>query len=101
MNLNSKKLISLENYVELKSQQYNSKKVLFEKLLNDYLLKHIEKIEVLKNRLTQSSYRKILEKGFCFITSPAGDCIKTVGQFESNKGNGLNIHFQDGSTKLS
>lgn len=99
-NLNSRKLLSLENYVELKNQQYNSRSVLFEKLLNCYINKYSDKLEVLKNRLDQSSYRKILEKGFCFITSKEGDCIQTVEQFETERENGLSIHFQDGSTSL-
>ncbi|MDR3031011.1 MAG: hypothetical protein LBU35_01335, partial [Holosporales bacterium] len=100
LKLQSKKLISLENYFQLKLHQYNSKQSVFNSILRTYIPKYKEKFSVLSNRLEQGSYKKVLGKGFCFITGISGNAIKTVIEFKKEKKNGLKVHFQDGVTNL-
>jgi exodeoxyribonuclease VII large subunit len=100
LKLQAKKLISLENYIQLKYQQYNSKKNVFNNILENYIPKYKEKISIFANRLAQASYKKTLEKGFCFITTNNGTTVETVAAFQKKKTNGLLIHFQDGIIDL-
>lgn len=98
LKLQSKKLIRLESYVGLKKQKFESAYSVYERLLKGYLAKYMDKMESLSGRLEQSSFKKILSKGFCFITDNNGKTIETKEMFLNSRGSGINIHFQDGTT---
>lgn len=96
LKLQSKKLISLENYIGLKKQKFESYASAYDRTLKNYFDKYLEKIIVLSNRLEQGSFKKILSKGFCFITDNSGKTIETKEKFLKLKGSEFCIHFQDG-----
>lgn len=100
LKLKMKKIISLENYLSLKQQKYNASKNIFNRLSKIYLTKYFDRMESLFNRLEQGSFKKILSKGFCFITDKTNKTIETKKIFEKYKNDELIIHFQDGSTNL-
>ncbi|MDR0942208.1 MAG: exodeoxyribonuclease VII large subunit [Holosporales bacterium] len=100
LTLQSKKLINLGNYISLKKQKYELLSAIYVKLLRTYLSKYFDRAEVLFNRLEQGSFKKILEKGFCFVTDKLGKPIETKVEFEKSKGNEIIIHFQDGSVTI-
>ncbi|GHT89149.1 hypothetical protein FACS1894113_3410 [Alphaproteobacteria bacterium] len=100
LKLQSKKLISLKSYIQLKTQQYISKQSVFDKIAGNFSARYKDKLETLSNRLEQGSYKKILEKGFCFITGKTGNSVKTVSEFEAEKDVGLVVHFQDGTAHV-
>ncbi len=97
LRLQSKKLISLENYIRLKRQKFEASISVYNRILKNYFDKYLEKIIVLSNRLEQGSFKKILSKGFCFITDSSGNTIETKEKFQRQKGSEFCIHFQDGS----
>ncbi len=96
LRLQSKKLISLKNYIGLKRQKFESLASAYNRTLKNYFDKYLEKIIVLSNRLEQGSFKKILSKGFCFITDNSGKTIETKEKFLGLKGSEFCIHFQDG-----
>lgn len=120
LKLKTKKLISLESYLDLKKQKFEMILKSFQKLQESYLSKYFDKCESLSldklkksylvryfdkceslfKRLEQASFKKILEKGFCFITDKFGKIIETQNEFEISKTNGLRIHFQDGTANI-
>jgi exodeoxyribonuclease VII large subunit len=100
LKLQSKKMINLESYILLKKQSYESVATLFVKLLRTYLDKHFSKMESLSARLEQGSFKKILKKGFCFLTDKFEKPIETKIEFEKVKGNDVIIHFQDGTANI-
>ena len=100
LKLRTKKLVSLEYYLQLKRQKCIVAANSLSRLSKNYLLRYFDKSESLFNRLEQGSFKKILVKGFCFITDASGKTIETTIDFKNSKESGLNIHFQDGSVKL-
>ena len=98
--LKSIRIITPTNYLTLRQQTFLNLVKSYEKIQSSYITQAQEKISVLANRLEQSSFRKILSKGFCFITDPNGVIVETKTKFEDNRHRGLNIHFQDGITKI-
>lgn len=53
-----------------------------------------QKFILLLHRLEHGSYQKILDKGFCWTTTPDGAFITRAAQVK--KGAALNLHFVDG-----
>jgi exonuclease VII large subunit len=98
--LRAKRLVSLDNYIAMKKQSYESRASRFTTLLGMYLSRQLEKAEVIFNRLDQSSFKSILRKGFCFVTDRLGRTIETKEIFESERANGVMLHFADGSVRL-
>lgn len=97
LKLQSKKLVNLESYIRLKKQKFEASISVYDRVLKNYFSKYSEKINVLSNRLEQGSFKKILSKGFCFITDKTGKTIETKENFLNLQGSEFNIHFQDGS----
>ena len=100
LNLRAQKLISPQNYLDLKRQKFESIAQYFNKIITSKMTQYLDRFAVISNRLEQASFRKILEKGFCFMTSLDGKIIATKEDFECTRKNGVNIHFQDGTTKV-
>ncbi|MDR2667233.1 MAG: exodeoxyribonuclease VII large subunit [Holosporales bacterium] len=100
LKLLSKRILSLENYVLLKKQRYTAASNTVKKLTSTYLARYLDKFESLFNRLEQASFKKILEKGFCFITSCDGKTVRTKEQFTKTAGSRRLIHFQDGPVEI-
>lgn len=99
LKLKNQKIKNLENYINYKSQDFISKASIFDKLMRSYLDKCNEKISILYNRLEQGSYKKTLEKGFCFISDKNGNTIKTKECFDRSQKSDLLITFSDGIAK--
>ena len=97
LRLQTKKLVSLDSYLAFKKQMFTTRSTAFSKLLEIYLEKYFDRVRTLSDRMEQGSYRKILEKGFCFITTKSGKTIETKLQFENSKDQGFSIHFKDGN----
>jgi exodeoxyribonuclease VII large subunit len=100
LRLQKQKIISLENYMALKKQTYSSISRVFDRLVDVYLNKYCELMENLSGRLEQGSYRKILEKGFCFITDTKGEAIKTKVEFENKNNEPMLLNFVDGIASI-
>ena len=100
LKLSSQRITNLDHFISLKKQQFETQAISFGKLVKNYLLRYFEKFETFSNRLEQASFKKILEKGFCFITDQFGKTIETKSDFETAKSNNLTVHFQDGSSKI-
>ena len=98
--LNARRLISPQNYINLKTQKFNATLQFFNKLRKNYLIRYFDRFETMSNRLEQSSFKKILSKGFCFITDEAGKTVETKTTFEQIRKNDLTLHFQDGIAKI-
>lgn len=99
--LKSHRLISPKQFFNLKSQQYFNFAQVFNKILSHYLAQYIERLAILDNRLEQASFKKILSKGFCFITDSLGNTIETKKRFEGVDASTLHLHFQDGDASIS
>jgi exodeoxyribonuclease VII large subunit len=100
LRLKTKKLSNLESYIALKKHEYEAAANVFSKLLRIYLITYIDKMDALFNRLEQSSFKKILSKGFCFITDNNGNVVATKEDFINEKATGLSVHFQDGTVDI-
>lgn len=98
--IEKQKIGNLDHYIMLKKQQYESKLIYFEMLTRTFFQKYDDIIKTLSARLEQSSYRKILEKGFCFITDQNENAIKTCVEFSKKSKEGITIHFYDGISKI-
>jgi exodeoxyribonuclease VII large subunit len=100
LKLERQKIANLNNYIQLKIQQFTTYSTIFGKIAENYLSRYEELLESLDNRLEQSSYKKILEKGFCFITNNGGENIKTKSEFLMARKEDLLLNFADGTTGL-
>ncbi|MDR2074614.1 MAG: exodeoxyribonuclease VII large subunit [Holosporales bacterium] len=100
LKLQKQKIISLENYIALKKQTCSSASSVFDKLMKVYLNRYFELITILSGRLEQGSYKKILEKGFCFITDTKGGAIKTKVEFENKGDEQMLLNFVDGTASI-
>jgi exodeoxyribonuclease VII large subunit len=100
MRLRTKKLISLNSYLILKRQKYEEAKRQLDKQMENFMKQSMKNMVVLCNRLEQSSFKKILEKGFCFVTDKHGKTVKTKAEFEISMVEGVTIHFQDGGATV-
>lgn len=100
MKSDRQKIGGLDHYFLLKKQQYDSRLFYFERLRKTCCEKYKEFLQILSVRLEQSSYKKILEKGFCFITDNEGNAIKTCKDFLMRNKSDITIHFYDGSSKI-
>jgi exodeoxyribonuclease VII large subunit len=100
LRIQSRRLPELVSYITAKNQNYDSSSRRFMWLLKSYIEGRIEKTSVLFNRLEQSSFKSILKKGFCFVTSRLGKTIETKEMFEREASNGVILHFSDGSVDL-
>ncbi|MBQ7524275.1 MAG: exodeoxyribonuclease VII large subunit [Alphaproteobacteria bacterium] len=58
------------------------------------------RISVLFNRLEQSSFKKVLARGFCFVTDKSGRIVGTAENFRLAAADGLTLHFQDGEVQV-
>ena len=96
LRLQSKKLVSLESYIGLKKQKFETHVAAYDRILKNYFNEYLKKIDILSNRLEQASFKKILSKGFCFITDDSGKTIETKEKFLEQKESEFSIHFQDG-----
>lgn len=96
LSLKSRRLISPKQYISLKYQQYSNVSQTFNKLMSNFLEKYQDKLSTFFIRLEQASFKKILSKGFCFITDNSGKTIETKKSFENADANELRLHFQDG-----
>lgn len=94
------RIISPANYILIKKQRFEATSQSFNKILKNYLVRYFDKFETMQNRLEQSSFNKILSKGFCFITDQTGKTVETKEIFEQSRNNELAIHFQDGVSKI-
>jgi exodeoxyribonuclease VII large subunit len=101
LKLEGQKIANLGNYIQIKAQQFTTCAIGLSREMKGYLVKHEETLETIANRLEQSSYRKILEKGFCFITDNRGANIKTRTDFLGAKKEELVLNFVDGTAGLS
>ena len=99
--LSGNKMISLKNFVELKRHVFCSHSNIFDKLLERYIEKYDEHLRGLCGRLDQASYKKILDKGFCFITTKSGASVQEKKAFEEGRDSKLIIHFKDGDVELN
>ena len=100
LKLQQQKISKLEHYFELKKQSYITKKISFDKIMFAYFEKYNENIKSLSGRLEQGSYKKILEKGFCFISDKSGKLVSSKGSFDSANKKELKINFSDGSSEI-
>ncbi len=100
LRLQKQKITNLQNYIKLKEQEYISKINVFQKIKTQYLQKYTDTLATLSTRLEQSSYKKILEKGFCFITDSNGETVTTKAAFSSKNKNDMSINFVDGTVDL-
>ncbi|MDR1391145.1 MAG: exodeoxyribonuclease VII large subunit [Holosporales bacterium] len=100
LRLKTKKMISLISYFQLKKQKYLAVSSIFTKLSKIYLVRYFDRFISLSQRLEQGSFKKILDKGFCFIIDSFGKTIETKASFESLKGSELKIHFSDGIVSI-
>ena len=90
----SDKLGNLDRFIQLKRHDIETYSNSFNKLVKSYLVRYFDKFESMAIRLEQASFKKILEKGFCFITDKFGP------EFETSRTKGLSIHFKDGSAEI-
>ena len=100
LKLKTKKLMQLDSYINLKKHQYSSVNKRLERASDVYLQTIHEKIKSLFVRLEQSSFMKILGKGFCFITNAKGETINTKKEFCTQNRAGISLHFVDGEVSL-
>ncbi|MDR0640345.1 MAG: exodeoxyribonuclease VII large subunit [Holosporales bacterium] len=100
MKLDSKKIMGLNYYLNLKQQQYSAVRKTLEKRAEYFMVQHCQTLKVLGDRLEQASFKKILSKGFCFITDMKGSTIETKLDFEASRNTGYVIHFQDGMSEI-
>lgn len=100
LSLKAKRLMNPNSYLNLKLQQYVSLQQIYNKLLSNYLLSYRDKLDSFSIRLEQASFKKILSKGFCFITDNSGKTIETKTHLESVHDADVAIHFQDGIFQL-
>ncbi|MBQ2176897.1 MAG: exodeoxyribonuclease VII large subunit, partial [Alphaproteobacteria bacterium] len=100
LSLKAKRLINPTSYINFKRQQYISLQRVFDKLATHYLLPYHDKLATFSIRLEQASFKKILSKGFCFITDNSGKIIETKKKLESIHNTNICIHFQDGTAQL-
>ena len=100
LSLKAKRLINPNSYINFKRQQYISLQRVFDKLATHYLLPYHDKLATFSIRLEQASFKKILSKGFCFITDNSGKIIETKKKLESIHNTNICIHFQDGTAQL-
>ena len=96
LSLKAKRLINPNSYLNFKLQQYISFRQVFDKLITNYLFPYLDKLDTFGIRLEQASFKKILSKGFCFITDNSGKTIETRKHLESIHNTDVVIHFQDG-----
>lgn len=100
LRIEKQKIGNLHNYITLKKQRLDCNTTYFDRLIKTYFEKYTDILKILCARLEQSSYRKILEKGFCFITDNKGTPIKTRLDFSQRSKSEIEIHFYDGVTKI-
>ncbi|MDR0630646.1 MAG: exodeoxyribonuclease VII large subunit [Holosporales bacterium] len=100
LKLKGKKLVNLKGYFSLKEQKHTAIIKTFDKSVNVYLAHIFDQIVYLSKRLEQSSFKKILEKGFCFLTDRSGKTIETKQDFEQIENRNFSIHFVDGIIEL-
>jgi exodeoxyribonuclease VII large subunit len=100
LKLQSNRMVSLENYILLKRQRCTAASSTVRRLSRIYLARYLDKFESLSSRLEQASFKKILEKGFCFITNHDGKTVGTKEQFMKTAERRRLIHFQDGSVEI-
>ncbi|MDR1476248.1 MAG: exodeoxyribonuclease VII large subunit [Holosporales bacterium] len=101
MKLQTKKLVNLNSYFVLKKQKFDVANKQLSKQMESFMSWYQNSIKVLSNRLEQSSFKKILEKGFCFVTDKDGQTVETKENFDSIQKNGFTIHFQDGASLIT
>jgi exodeoxyribonuclease VII large subunit len=99
-SLSNINVTNLEKYISLRKQCYTTVSDNIGRLSRMYLDRYLDKIESLSNRLEQASFKKILEKGFCFITDYEGKTVETKQQFEKMAERSRLLHFQDGSVEI-
>jgi exonuclease VII large subunit len=100
LRLKARRAINLDSYLLIKEQTYKVIDYRFSRLLENYLVKHTEKVTSLSNRLEQASFKKILQKGFCFVSDEFGSIVETKEKFEKTKNQGLLLNFQDGAVDI-
>jgi exodeoxyribonuclease VII large subunit len=100
IKLGNKKMISLNGYISLKGQVYKSAKAAFDRSFAMYISRVSDRASILFNRLEQSSFKKILAKGFCFITDVDGKAVVTKEDFERTESDSFSVHFVDGVSKV-
>jgi exodeoxyribonuclease VII large subunit len=100
IKLNNKKMISLNGYINLKEQTYQSAKTTFDKSFVAYIFKISERLSILFNRLEQSSFKKILDKGFCFVTDTDGKAVVNKKDFDNSEAENFSVHFVDGTSEV-
>jgi exodeoxyribonuclease VII large subunit len=100
IKLSGKKIVSLRGYLSLKEQRYHTARVAFDRGLRTYISQTSERMVILFNRLEQGSFKKILDKGFCFITDRSGKAVITKDDFERTPTRAFFIHFADGVSEI-
>jgi exodeoxyribonuclease VII large subunit len=100
IKLESKRITGLNQYITLKKQRYETIQHTIMKRTEYFMVQYRQTLKVLGDRLEQGSFKKILSKGFCFLTDIGGKTIETKLDFESSKNNGYVIHFQDGVSEV-
>ncbi|MDR2598435.1 MAG: exodeoxyribonuclease VII large subunit [Holosporales bacterium] len=98
MRLRTMKLGNLNSYLILKEQRYEVVSGSFGKQIENFMKQSARNMEVLSNRLEQSSFKKILKKGFCFVTDKSGKTIEKKAEFDESLATGFTVHFQDGES---
>jgi exonuclease VII large subunit len=100
IKLQTKKLSSLNSYLVLKKHRYETVRSLLSKQVENFMKQNMRNMDVLCNRLEQGSFKKILKKGFCFVTDMSGKTVETKAEFDSSRGAGFTVHFQDGESTV-
>jgi exodeoxyribonuclease VII large subunit len=100
IKLLGKKVVSLSGYISMKEQMYLSTRAAFDRALKSFMSRISEKSTIMFNRLEQGSFKKILAKGFCFITNEEGRTIITKKDFEENGAGIFSLHFVDGTSEI-
>ncbi|MDR1488777.1 MAG: exodeoxyribonuclease VII large subunit [Holosporales bacterium] len=100
LKLQQQKMMNLTSYIDYKRHIYTSKLTVFDNIMKKYFAGQWEIIRIFASRLEQSSYRKILEKGFCFVLDKNNNAIKTKLEFEKTNKNNLLLQFYDGTVDL-
>ncbi len=96
LKLNGIKVPSLKNYITVKKQAFESIKNRFGRISKSFVERYIDRASSMFMRLEQGSFKKVLERGFCFITNSNGQTIESKEDFIKQKEFGVSIHFKDG-----
>lgn len=89
----------LRNFLQSLDHQFTSNLApQFRQNARRYFEVRYQQFELLANRLDHASYQRILDRGFCWTTTPDGSVITRAKQIK--KGAPLTLHYVDGSVPV-